>query len=187
MLQSLNKTRTAINHILQPWSADYRQVRDDFSLLFNAQVPEFAEFANPGKSLEDYPAIVDRLIKVWTADTALDTIEDMLFRRGDSAAPELFDLEAFRDLLTLHAVAQAVRADSEQPSAAIGTSFPELDGTSLPDIDIDLSALVPLPRAGSPTPGRRSQAPAAKGAAPAGNLIDFDLSDYPIDKPSDRR
>jgi pilus assembly protein FimV len=165
--------------------ADYRQVRADFSLLFNAQLPEFADFANPGKALEDYPVVIDRLVKVWNTDDVLDTIEDLLFRPEDGEDSELFELEAFRDLLTLHAVAQAVRSDGAQASGAVRTSFPELDTPG--SLDIDLSALGPLEaEAGSSSrPGLGTGAAFAKDV-PNGNLIDFDLSELPNDKPSDR-
>jgi len=165
--------------------ADYRQVREDFGLLFSAQAPEFVDFGGPSKALEDYPAIIDRLISVWSTDKVLNTIEGLMFRPDGGESAELFELEAFRDLLTLHAVAQAVRSVGVQPSVAVRTSFPELDAPA--SLDIDLSALAPFaaPSGSSPTPGRRSVVQGAKDT-PAGNLIDFDLSELPADKPSNR-
>ncbi len=164
--------------------ADYRQVCSDFGLLFNVKVPEFAQFASPSRVLEEYPSTIDSLIAVWETDEVLDTIEGLLFRGESDQGQEAFELEAFRDLLILHAIAQSLRSGVEQPPGAARTSFPELDAHA--PLDINLSALAPFDQ----TQGARavddgSLEPALPSLR-AGNLIDFDLSEIPLDKPSDR-
>ena len=164
--------------------ADYRQVCNDFGLLFNVKVPEFAQFASPSRVLEEYPSTVDSLIAVWGTDDILDTIEELLFRGESDEGQEAFELEAFRDLLTLHAIAQSLRSGIEQTPGAPRTSFPEL--ASHLSLDINLSELAPSDQ----TQGARAvQDGSLEPALPrlrAGNLIDFDLSEFPSDKTSDR-
>lgn len=144
--------------------ADFDQLRDDFSSLFNVRVPEFAGFADEGRPLEDYPGAVDRLIRVWSRPTVLDTLAQMVFAGPDAqAGHDAFDLAAFRDLLLLHAVAQSVRSGVAGSSGAFDRhrAAPG-DGNQ---VDINLSELF------SP-----------ESAAPTHNLIDFDLGD--IDLPT---
>ena len=86
---------------------DFRQFREDFNLLFNGCVPEFAAFRNEGKSLEEYPHVLAHITALWSTRKALMVIEASIFRDSldDRSAP--FDLAAFRELLLLHAIAQS--------------------------------------------------------------------------------
>ncbi|MEO6623929.1 MAG: hypothetical protein ABIN37_03725 [Burkholderiaceae bacterium] len=86
--------------------ADFRQVREDFNLLFNAKVRDFASFGDEGRSLEEYPQVLAGIERVWGTDDTLAAVESLMFREQWNASLELFDLAAFRDLLLLHAVAQ---------------------------------------------------------------------------------
>lgn len=182
--------------------ADFDQLRGDFARLFNARVPEFADFDDEGRSLEDYPGAVDRLIRLWSRPTVLDTLEQMVFARADAQADEdAFDLAAFRDLLMLHAVAQTVRSGGAGNSGAFGR-FAAASGDGK-QVDIDLSELF-SPEAASTLirPRTGAGAMAAAGSSTAGvdvdvpldvdlpaltdtvqpthNLIDFDLGDLDI-------
>lgn len=176
--------------------ADFSQLRDDFVQLFNARAPDFEDFDDEGLSLEQYPGAVDRLIRVWRRPTALETLEELLFRNPTAdAGHEAFDLAAFRDLLMLHAVMQAIRSGAAGRSGAFAAP-PVAAGQEAP-IDIDLSALIAPD--GAPTlmlpqtaGDRAVQLPAgvdmklptdgkavtgARSGTPTVNLIDFDLSD----------
>ena len=184
--------------------ADFNQLRADFARLFNANVPEFADFDDEGRLLEDYPGAVDRLIRVWRRPTVLDTLEQWLYRSqiADAVADdEVFDLAAFRDLLMLHAVAQAVLRSGAPGSSGVFQASPVAvvkDGR----VDIDLSE--PTTPDGAPTlmlpqpdprdarpPGLRADvdlpvsgdaAVEAAAVSPSQNLIDFDLSEFDIPK-----
>jgi pilus assembly protein FimV len=86
---------------------DFRQFREDFNLLFNGRIPEFASFKDEGKNLEDYPNVLAHITKLWNTPQVLEVIEHAIVRDphdGKAATP--FDLAAFRELLLLHAVAQ---------------------------------------------------------------------------------
>lgn len=157
--------------------ADFRQVREDFTLLFNAAVPDFAEFDDEGRPLEDYPAVVDKLSGVWGTAAVLDTIEGLLFRSQWNTDEELFDLAAFRDLLLLHAVAQANLAEAVYMPDTVSVPLPAIDGLAELDIDLTESA--------APDSGAAATSQLAPSEAPAaGNLIDFDLTDLLVGKDS---
>ncbi len=183
--------------------ADFDQLRDDFSRLFNVRVPEFADFDDEGRSLEDYPGAVDLLIRVWSRPTVLDTLAQMVYAGPDAqAGHDAFDLAAFRDLLMLHAVAQTVRSGVGGNSGAFDRHRAAAGGGN--QVDIDLSELFSLEaaptliltRAGAgamaaagstagvdvDVPLDVDAASSAEPAPPAHNLIDFDLGDIDLPK-----
>lgn len=161
--------------------ADFRQVREDFNLLFNARVPEFSNFLEEGRSLEEYPEAISGIVAAWGSPHIFATIETSLFRDQWNTQHELFDLAAFRDLLLLHAVAQAVMSASE-------------GGTSLPGALTDHGPRVAYPAfsatagssgAGSVRPPSMHQAGAGHGDVPLPTLdgvpeLDIDLSDLHV-------
>ncbi|MCY7306455.1 MAG: hypothetical protein LH632_09945, partial [Rhodoferax sp.] len=174
--------------------ADFRQVREDFNLLFNARLPDFAGFGEEGRDLESFSGAMAQIEAVWgTPQTAL-LLESMVFRDQWNSEREVFDTAAFRDLLLLHAVAQTADGLADElvapvagsiarsmppaqfgptlpqsagPVPATDAPLPQLDG--LTEVDIDLT-----------DPGlyaNNSTAAASTGPSPAalGDLIQFDL------------
>ncbi len=186
--------------------ADFRQVREDFNLLFNARVPEFSDFNDEGKSLEEYPDMLAVITASWGAPAVFAAIERGVFRDQWKSQNEFLDLAAFRDLLLLHAVAQAAAAaqDSSFDMASPGVSYPAMPtpGTYRPDPSAHgsggVSANAPVPVIyGTPeldidltdlpmdSGGASGELAPAIGATPtasrAGNMIDFDLTESQID------
>ncbi len=178
--------------------ADFRQVSEDFGLLFNVQVPEFSRFMDEGRDLDAYPDTLAAIAAAWATPGVFATIEASLFRDRSNAQREGFDLAAFRDLLLLHAVAPGGGADVGEPRVALiaaaasrrstdaippvvrhgDVPLPTLDGSV--DLDIDLSDLH-VPQQTRKDPRARQ---AADGIVPPSvpainNLIDFDLPDTP--------
>jgi pilus assembly protein FimV len=104
---------------------DFRQFREDFNLLFNARVPEFAAFRNEGKSLEEYPHVLAHIAALWSTRKALMVIEASIFRDSLDDRSTPFDLAAFRDLLLLHAIAQSftVREEATSDLAPLRTNM----------------------------------------------------------------
>ena len=151
--------------------SDFLQVREDFCRIFNVQVPDFAVFDEEGLGLEDYPGTVDRLTAVWERTSVLDVIEHMLYRQDGDTAHAPFDLSGFRDLLTLYAVAQVVHEGDASGSATAETSH------GFPVLDIDLSSGPEEPQV-----AMRSSASDPATLPRADNLIDFDLTEVPLDK-----
>jgi pilus assembly protein FimV len=186
--------------------ADFRQVREDFNLLFNARVPEFSNFNDEGRGIEAYPDMLAEITASWGTPAVFAAIEAGVFRDQWKSQNEFLDLAAFRDLLLLHAVAQATAAarDSSLDTATPGASYPAtptlatyrpypsahasgaisanaplpiIDGRA--ELDIDLTDF-PLQSAyaGTELAPPIGTSPAASSA---GNLIDFDLTESQID------
>ena len=86
---------------------EFRQFRQDFKLLFNGRVPDFAFFRDEGKGLEAYPGVLSRLTGLWGKPKVLDAIETLIFRDPWVNDAQVFDLAAFRELLLLHGIAHA--------------------------------------------------------------------------------
>ena len=164
--------------------SDFRQFREDFNLLFNSKVPEFAAFSEEGKSLEGYPHVLAHIMALWPTPKVLMVIEASIFRDPwDDKSPP-FELAAFRDLLLLHAIAQGIvsqESAGSRPGALRATHPPA--GTSL-----NQAAPLALGPADAPGSGLQTRAgfsqvsgpvPLASGgqavAAPQTGDLDLDL------------
>ncbi len=83
-------------------SEEYARMRERFNLRFNAVAPPLEGDFDAGRDLEQYGAVVGRLIEAWPRPPdALAMLDEVLAHRG---TPEPFDLPAFRDLMLLSAV-----------------------------------------------------------------------------------
>jgi hypothetical protein len=83
----------------------YERIRERFNRRFNAYAPEWDSDLQQGRSLEDYPDIIDRLNALWvTPARAMETLDASLFRRNKS--DQTFDLPAYRELLFLYSIAR---------------------------------------------------------------------------------
>ena len=87
---------------------DFQQCAQDFNLMFNCKVPEFAFFKDEGKHLESYPEVMSRITEHWPTLKVLEVIENCVFRDPWAGSGEPFDLAAMRDLMLLHGVAQSL-------------------------------------------------------------------------------
>ena len=96
----------------------YRKLRDEFNTTFNADVPVFAGFLKSRRRLEDYPEALARIEAHWEREDILDVVEDYLFRKPGHQPAAPFELEAYRELLLLHAVARI--AIQQDPSSRQG-------------------------------------------------------------------
>lgn len=80
------------------------RTRDRFNQRFNAYAPDWDADMQQGRSLEDYPLIMDSLEKAWPRPLdAMTALETLLFRKDDG---ELFALPAYRDVLLLYSLAR---------------------------------------------------------------------------------
>lgn len=184
---------------------DFREFREDFSLLFNGNIPEFASFEDEGKSLDEYPHVLAHIIALWPKPKVLMVIEASIFRDpwNDKGAP--FDLAAFRELLLLHAIAQSsANADDDAfGTAAGGAAAPPLKSrdvdtgksaildVNLTEIELDSPGFVTVPDASpfegpdfpkmmaghDPAPVQSAVAFPPKEPLPDPNRIDFELPD----------
>ena len=86
--------------------ADYEFMRSEFHIWFTGRVPAFGHFDETGRSLESYPHILKRIVALWPGTRAMEFIEDCLFHQEGEVDGVQFDMEAYRELLLLHAIAK---------------------------------------------------------------------------------
>ncbi len=148
---------------------DYHQFREDFNLLFNSRVPEYADFHNEGRSLEEYPHVLAHITALWPTVKAQMVIEASIFRDPLDDKSKPFELAAFRDLLLLHAVAQSnTRGDSGVSGLAPLSTVPvNLQPPSMASPVVDMGVDIALDVENSKMPPM----------PPAGTGLDLDLSD----------
>lgn len=176
---------------------DFRQFRDDFNLLFNGKVPEFASFKNEGNGLIAYPDVMAGITARWPTAKAVEFMESLIFRDPWDTNSQPFDLCAFRELLLLHALAQRILqaggADAPaSPAAAIPTYFsdsgfgaPVATKASPPEAPADADTPLDLLLDDEPPAAEVLDLDLSEGddepeppkvLPDPGNLIDFDLS-----------
>jgi hypothetical protein len=105
--------------------ADFREQRDVFHRLFNGVVPDFPAYNLPGRDLESYPEVVSVLMRLWPRMDALAFLSACIFHDEQRQSRQTYDLTAFKDLLMLHTLADAV-VDQTSP-AYQSTSHLEFD------------------------------------------------------------
>jgi hypothetical protein len=131
---------------------EYEQVRTDFNRLFNAGAPAFEQFSDEGRGLEFYERALGRIQALWPEPRVLDVIEQSIFREAGDPQSEVFDLEAYRELLLLYALAKEViqreAVDSKFPTDFENTKVQALKATARRGA----AALTNSPLSGNPLP-----------------------------------
>ena len=87
---------------------EYNHLREDFNRIFNAGAPQFDQYTDVSRGLESYENAFSRIQALWPQPRVLDVIEQSIFRDPGDAETGVFDLEAYRELLLLHAIAKEV-------------------------------------------------------------------------------
>lgn len=179
----------------------YDEVREEFNRRFNAYAPAWEEGLGAGRSLEEYPTVIDRLQALWeTPVRAIEVLQASLLR-GD-AGSKGFDLPAYRELLMLYGIArERVQLEStgelvdvllplDEPQEPYGSRLePSANGhtggrspaqaaqEAAVDLHLDLAeAAAPASADG----GQETDAPADS------RLIEFEPIDVPAPDPEDR-
>lgn len=97
---------------------EYEKLRDEFNHQFNASAPPFDQYSDSSRGLEAYETAFGRIQALWPQPKVLDVIEKSIFRDATDPESEVFDLEAYRELLLLHAIAKdVIQRDSSTPSS----------------------------------------------------------------------
>jgi hypothetical protein len=113
---------------------EYERLRADFNGLFNAGAPAFERFSDEGRGLEHYEHALGRIQALWLDPRVLDVIEQSIFRAADGPEAEVFDLEAYRELLLLYAMAKEMierkAVDGESPRDFESTRVQALAATA---------------------------------------------------------
>ncbi|WP_157572025.1 hypothetical protein [Hydrogenophaga taeniospiralis] len=100
---------------------DYEALREEFNRIFNAGAPPFDQYTDESRGLEAYEAAFSRIQALWPGPKVLEVIEQSIFKEHNDTEAEVFDLEAYRELLLLHAIAkEMIQHDSESPKPANG-------------------------------------------------------------------
>ncbi|HEY9097001.1 MAG TPA: hypothetical protein VIN35_14745 [Hydrogenophaga sp.] len=102
---------------------DYEELREVFNHKFNAGAPPFDEYSDKSVGLEGYETAFGRIQALWPQPRVLDVIERSIFRDANDEDGEVFDLEAYRELLLLHAVAKEMIKRGDQTPGAEGAEF----------------------------------------------------------------
>lgn len=172
--------------------SEFQQWRESFNRLFSGLVPEFAFFKQESRDLTSYPDVLAHITALWPTVKAVELIESCIFRDTREAEGQSFELEAFRDLLLLHGVAQraalapdplaadaGVSAEPAAFAAAAPDSALDLDLSEFPSEDMDSPATstahVDLPLLMRNEPDADTDGD-AKPPLASSNLIDFDLT-----------
>lgn len=128
---------------------EYDELRVEFNRIFNAEVPPFQGFRQRGEGLEAYKGAITRIQSLWNTPRVLDVIEESLFRKP-GRPNEAFDLEAYRELLLLYAIANELidsprKSDIDPTNVLASTSrgFSTVSGRELETGD-SLTELQPL-------------------------------------------
>jgi hypothetical protein len=85
---------------------NYAALRAEFNEVFNAVAPPFEEFTVQGRGLEAFPSALSAISAHWPQPHVLDVIEQFLFRTPGQS--DVFDLDAYRELLMLYGVAKDI-------------------------------------------------------------------------------
>lgn len=88
--------------------SDYELTCNEFRQVFNAETPAFDEYSVTGLGLEAYKSALDRIQALWPHPMVLDVIEQLIFRNPNVSESEVFDIEAYRELLMLHGIAKDI-------------------------------------------------------------------------------
>ena len=101
---------------------NYEDLRKVFNGKFNGGAPDFEHYSNSRRGLERYESALSRIQSLWNTPAVLDVIERSIFRHeGPDESTEMFDLEAYRELLLLYGIAREVQSTNEvgEPSNAL--------------------------------------------------------------------
>ena len=118
----------------------YERTRERFNQRFNAHAPDWSGDLMGGRSLDEYPAVLQRLQQNWPhANRAVADIEALLLRRADL---EPFDMPAYRDILMLHALARDLPGLDGDGTSTVPFANPSLAQVTEP-MSFDAPAATP--------------------------------------------
>lgn len=157
----------------------FEAYRAEFNQVFTGIVPPYARFNQESRGLDAYPDICRQIVALWPAEPAIQFMESCMVRQAGDAPDQGFDLDAFRELLLLHAVAKRLSlatAESGMVPFSAVRSKPGGSGLSFDGTDrMPVATVLPTDAAPAGVLDLNLSEP-----DPNGNLIDFDISDYAL-------
>ena len=133
----------------------YERTRERFNHRFNAYAPDWDSDLQHGRSLDEYPSVMQRLVARWREPLdAMAELEALMFRRDGG---ELFELPAYREVLFLYSMARDLLDHQGGPPTAIDVLLPLGDRdaefeptTARPHLFTTPTGLAELSRASEP-------------------------------------
>ena len=113
---------------------EFDRLRDEFNFSFNSQVPpfdNFAQFEQNRRGIERYPSAMSRIESLWKTPQILGQLEQFIFRKPEAGDAEVFDLEAYRELLLLFAIANEIQ--DAQPGGTDAAQVASSSGIGMAD------------------------------------------------------
>lgn len=103
---------------------EYEAIRTDFNRLFSGSSPAFDDYSHSRRGLERYEAALSRIQSLWATPAVLGLIERSIFRQSAANEQDVFDLEAYRELLLLYGIAKEILApDSMMGAVGMPSTF----------------------------------------------------------------
>jgi len=103
----------------------YERTRERFNHRFNAYAPDWDADLQQGRTLAEYPDVMDRLEQNWKSPLdAMAELEALMFRR---AGGEVFELPAYREVLFLYSMARDLLDHQGGPASIIDVLLPLAD------------------------------------------------------------
>jgi hypothetical protein len=100
---------------------DYTLLQQRFNGTFNGRAPDFDGYSTSRRGLERYGRTLKAIQALWPQPSVVELIERLILRTTPGELSEVFDLEAYRELLLLYGIAREVidghGANSRFPSA----------------------------------------------------------------------
>ena len=100
-------------------AAEFYPLRDVCQQHFNVQLPDLASFQQEGQDLASYPEVLTTLTRLWPGEPVLVFMDNCIFLKAATRPQPPFDLAAFRDLLSLHAVAEELALPDKKPETGL--------------------------------------------------------------------
>jgi pilus assembly protein FimV len=134
----------------------YERTRERFNHRFNAYAPDWDSDLQHGRSLDEYPGVMQRLVARWREPLdSMAELEALMFRRDGG---ELFELPAYREVLFLYSMARDLLDHQGGPPTAIDVLLPLGDRsqefeptTARPHLFTTPTGLAELSRASDPS------------------------------------
>ena len=171
---------------------EYDSIRQNFNRIFTGRVPAYIAFNEPTKGLDSYPELCEKIVAAWPSKKSIDFIEDCMVRGSVNVSGGRLDLEAFRDLLMLHALANQFEATDD--AHVVSFSAVKADMDDMLDFADSQPMMLDIPQQSS-TPDLLLP-PSFEGVPTADidldlsdsntNLIDFDPSIFSLDLPESK-
>lgn len=123
---------------------EYEALRKDFNRQFGGAAPAFENYSQSRRGLERYEKALSRIQNLWPTPAVLDVIEGSIFRQSSGDEQEVFDLEAYRELLLLYGIAREIIEPDSMLGTMAGASSFGYFGDSTPAPSPHTTALQPL-------------------------------------------